>query len=55
MNEISLLIKLIIFNLVIFFFRIIYTEERLQKMNKSPNGGCHFCKDPENLMHLFVN
>jgi hypothetical protein len=24
-------------------------------MNKSPNGGCHFCKDPENLMHLFVN
>ena len=35
--------------------RIIYTEERLQKMNKSPNGGCHFCKDPENLMHLFVN
>jgi hypothetical protein len=83
MNEISLLIKLIIFNLVIFFFwylatfrsfqiihfvvvkivltiwkeihRIIYTEERLQKMNKSPNGGCHFCKDPENLIHLFVN
>jgi hypothetical protein len=35
--------------------RIIYTEERLQKMNKSPNGSCHFCKDPENLMHLFVN
>jgi hypothetical protein len=35
--------------------RIIYTEERLQKMNKSPNGGCHFCKDPENSMHLFVN
>jgi hypothetical protein len=76
MNEISLLIKLIIFNLVIFFFwylatfrsfrkskqlqwkvihRIIYTEERLQKMNKSPHGGCHFCKDPENLMHHFVN
>jgi hypothetical protein len=27
---------------------IIYTEERLQKMNKSPNGSCHFCKDPEN-------
>jgi len=26
--------------------RIIYTEERLQKMNKSPNGSCHFCKDP---------
>jgi hypothetical protein len=24
-------------------------------MNKSPNGGCHFCKDPENLMHPFVN
>ena len=24
-------------------------------MNKSPNGGCHFCKDPENLMYLFVN
>jgi hypothetical protein len=24
-------------------------------MNKSPNGSCHFCKDPENLMHLFVN
>jgi hypothetical protein len=23
-------------------------------MNKSPNGGCHFCKDPENLMHLFL-
>ena len=35
--------------------RIIYTKERLQKMNKSPNGSCHFCKDPENLMHLFVN
>ena len=35
--------------------RIIYTEERLQKMNKSANGSCHFCKDPENLMHLFVN
>jgi hypothetical protein len=24
-------------------------------MIKSPNGICHFCKDPENLMHLFVN
>ena len=24
-------------------------------MNTSPNGSCHFCKDPENLMHLFVN
>ena len=24
-------------------------------MNKSPNGSCHFCKDPENLMHLFVS
>jgi hypothetical protein len=35
--------------------RIIYTEERLQKMNTSPNGSCHFCKDPENLIHLFVN
>ena len=35
--------------------RIIYTEARLQKMNKSPNGSCHFCKNPEHLMHLFVN
>jgi hypothetical protein len=24
-------------------------------MIKSPNGSCHFCKNPENLMHLFVD
>ena len=24
-------------------------------MNKSPNGSCHFCKDIENLIHLFVS
>ena len=24
-------------------------------MNKSPNGSCHFCKDTENVIHIFVS
>ena len=24
-------------------------------MTKSPNGSCHFCIAPANLMHLFVD
>ena len=37
-----------------FIHNIIYTEERLQKMNRS-NGCCHFCKEKETLLHLFVH
>lgn len=32
---------------------IIYTEEKLQKMNRS-NGKCHFCNEKESLFHLFI-
>jgi hypothetical protein len=32
--------------------RIIYTEERLQKMNKSPNGSCHLLR---NKFPIFVD
>ena len=33
---------------------IIYTEQKLQKMNKS-NGKCHFCcNEIKDLKHMFV-
>ena len=32
-----------------------YTEERLQRMGLSLNGSCHFCKEKETLLHLFVH
>ena len=32
-----------------------YTEERLQRMGLSLNGSCHFCKENETLLHLFVH
>ena len=34
---------------------IVYTEERLQRMGLSLNGSCHFCKEKETLLHLFVH
>ena len=34
---------------------IVYTEERLQRMSLSLNGSCHFCKEKETLLHLFVH
>ena len=32
-----------------------YTEERLQRVGLSLNGSCHFCKEKETLLHLFVH
>ena len=34
---------------------IVYTKERLQRMGLSLNGSCHFCKEKETLLHLFVH
>ena len=34
---------------------IVYTEERLQRMGLSLNGSCHFCKEKETVLHLFVH
>jgi hypothetical protein len=34
---------------------IVYTEERLQRTGLSLHGSCHFCKEKETLLHLFVH
>ena len=36
-------------------YNIVYTEERLQRMGLSLNGSCHFCKEKETLLHVFVH
>ena len=34
---------------------IVYSEDRLQRMGLSLNGSCHFWKEKETLLHVFVH